>query len=87
VAHVPLPAYDTARVTALAAAQHDPNGDPRVTAPATTTETAAPALDYSQLAAALAPHLTAAAAPAGLPTGAMTAAPAPADDTEACRHG
>jgi HK97 family phage prohead protease len=80
VAHVPLPAYDTARVTALAAAQHDPNGDPRVTAPAP-VEPAAPAIDYTQLAAALAPHLTAAAAPAGLPTGVMAAAPAPADAT------
>lgn len=74
VAHVPLPAYDTARVTALAAALNDPTGDPRV--PETITEpTAAPALDYTQLAAALAPHLTAAAAPAGLPTGVMTGAP------------
>ncbi|MET0995461.1 MAG: hypothetical protein ABWY20_15875 [Mycobacterium sp.] len=37
-----------------------------------------PALDLQQLAAALAQHMTAAAAPAGLPTGGMTAAPAAA---------
>jgi HK97 family phage prohead protease len=83
VAHVPLPAYDSARVSALAATQHAPTGEPSVTAPAPTaapaaepTAPAAPALDYAALAAALAPHLTAAAAPAGLPTGALTAAPA-----------
>jgi HK97 family phage prohead protease len=34
VAHVPLPAYDTARVSALAATQHAPTGEPSVTAPA-----------------------------------------------------
>jgi hypothetical protein len=47
------------------------------TTPAPAVEPAAPAaIDYTQLAAALAPHLTAATAPAGLPTGALTAAPA-----------
>ena len=77
VAHVPLPAYDTARVTTLAANQHDPIGDTSVTAPTpAAVEPAAPALDYAQLAAALAPHLTAAAVPGGLPTGALSAAPA-----------
>jgi HK97 family phage prohead protease len=76
VAHVPLPAYDSARVSALAATQH-PQGAPRVTELAETAAApAAPELDYTQLAAALAPHLTAAAAPAGLPTGGLTAAPA-----------
>jgi HK97 family phage prohead protease len=77
VAHVPLPAYDSARVSALAASLHDDQGDSvsDTAAPATVTP-AAPAIDYTQLAAALAPHLTAAAAPAGLPTGALTAAPA-----------
>jgi HK97 family phage prohead protease len=87
VAHVPLPAYDSARVHALAATLHDPTtpGDAHVTA--TTTEPTpapAPAMDYTALAAALAPHLTAAAAPAGLPTGALLTAPAaaaaPAED-------
>jgi HK97 family phage prohead protease len=72
VAHVPLPAYDSARVSALAASLHDPTGD-SVSDPAPPRPPparVAPALDYAQLAAALAPHLTAAAAPAGLPTGA-----------------
>jgi HK97 family phage prohead protease len=83
VAHVPLPAYDSARVSALAAALHDDQGD-SVSDPApaaTDTAPAAPALDYTQLAAALAPHLTAAQAPAGLPTGALPApqAAAPAE--------
>jgi HK97 family phage prohead protease len=95
VAHVPLPAYDSARVHALAATLHPPTGEPSVTAPtppAATAEPAAapvaPAIDYAQLAAALAPALTAAAVPGGLPTGALAAAPglapsaAPAPDAE-----
>lgn len=81
VAHVPLPAYDTARVTALAATQHQ--GEPSVTSPSPVAAPAAPALDYAQLAAALAPHLTAAAVPGGLPTGALSAAPAATAPTSA----
>jgi hypothetical protein len=77
VAHVPLPAYDSARVSALAASLHDDQGDSvSNTAPAAIEPApAAPALDYTQLAAALAQHLPA-AAPAGLPTGGLPAAPA-----------
>lgn len=85
VAAVPFQAYPSSRMTSVAASAHDHTGDPSVTAPvdapapaAEPAAPAAPALDYSQLAAALAPHLTAAAAPAGLPTGGLTAAaPAP----------
>jgi hypothetical protein len=82
VAHVDTPAFASARVHTMTAALSavEPTttaGEAsHVTAPTTTTEAApieaAPALDYGQLAAALAPMLTAAAAPAGLPTGAMT---------------
>lgn len=75
VAHVPLPAYDSARVHALAATLHTPTGE---SVPDTDTATAAPAvpaIDYAQLAAALAPQLTAAVAPAGLPTGSLTGNP------------
>jgi hypothetical protein len=85
VAHVPLPAYDSARVSALAASLNDPTGDSSVSSPTPVEPTApavnvAPALDVAQLAAALSSHLTAAAAPAGLPTGgALTAAVTPAD--------
>jgi hypothetical protein len=78
VAHVPLPAYDSARVSTLAATRTD-LGVPSVTDAPTLEAPAAPAapnLDYGQLAAALAPHLTAAAAPAGLPTGGLSATPA-----------
>jgi hypothetical protein len=84
VAHVDTPAFASARVHTMTAALSavEPTttaGEAsHVTAPTTTTEAApteaAPALDYGQLAAALAPMLTAAAAPAGLPTGAMTPA-------------
>jgi hypothetical protein len=90
VAHVPLPAYDSARVSALAAALHDDQGDSvsDTAAPATDAAPAAPAMDYTALAAALAPHLTAAAAPAGLPTGALPApqSAAPAADTDPVRQ-
>jgi hypothetical protein len=88
VAHVDTPAFASARVHTMTAALSavEPTttaGEAsHVTAPTTTTEAApieaAPALDYGQLAAALAPMLpplfAAAAAPAGLPTGAMTPA-------------
>jgi hypothetical protein len=88
-AHVPVGAYDSARASALAAALHDDQGD-SVSDPApaaTETAPAAPALDYTQLAAALAPHLTAAAAPAGLPTGALPApAAAPAAEADPVRQ-
>jgi hypothetical protein len=40
VAHVPLPAYDSARVSALAASLHTPTGDTSVTEPAPTAATA-----------------------------------------------
>lgn len=86
VAHVPLPAYDSARVSALAATQHPPIGDPRVTDAPAPVETPTPAFDYDKLAAALAPHLnlSAAAAPAGLPTGgALTGPPAGAPEVAA----
>jgi HK97 family phage prohead protease len=83
IAHVPLPAYDSARVSALAASLNTPTGDTSVTdtalapADAPAAPAAPAAFDYAQLAAALAPHLTAGTAPAGLPTGALAAAPAP----------
>lgn len=91
IAHVDEPAFPSARVhtmtAALTAVVPTPTttGDPHVTAPAPVLPAepvaapAAPAIDYAQLAAALAPalagQLTAAAAPAGLPTGALPASP------------
>ena len=90
VAHVPLPAYDSARAYALAASLTDPTGAPRVTdtaTPATPETVAPPAFDYAQLAAALAWHLTAAAAPAGLTAGgALTAAPAGTPEADPVGH-
>jgi hypothetical protein len=83
VAAVPFQAYPSSRMTSVAASAHD-QGDPVVTAPVPVLSAepaaapAAPAIDYTQLAAALAPALaglTAAAAPAGLPTGALPASP------------
>jgi phage head maturation protease len=91
VAHVPLPAYDSARTYALAANQHtdgEPVTQPDQTAPPA-AEPAAPALDYAALASALAPHLTAAVAPsaatvlstAGVPAAQVTE-PAPAAELD-----
>lgn len=86
VAAVPFQAYPSSRMTTVAASLHPTTpGEPSVTAPtipAPATEPAAPAIDYAQLAAALAPALAsqmqAAAAPAGLPTaGLPSAAPQP----------
>jgi hypothetical protein len=90
VAHVDDPAFPSARVHAMTAAlavipTPTTPGDSSVTealAPAaepTPAAVAAPALDYAQLAAALAPHLTAAVAPAGLPTGGALTAAAPTE--------
>lgn len=59
-----------------AAPVEPPAPAPQLTATAAPQPPAPPAIDYAQLASALAPHLTAAAAPAGLPTGALTGAPA-----------
>jgi hypothetical protein len=82
VAHVPVGAYPSAGVHTLAAAVSDPlTGDSPLTAPvapaapAADAAPAAPAIDYNQLAAAmaplLAPQLSAAVAPAGLPTSSL----------------
>jgi hypothetical protein len=86
-AHVPVGAYDSARAYALAAALHIPEGEPVLTEPTPTAAPAAPAFDYAALAAALAPQLTAAVAPAGASTdglalaspGLAPSAPAKAD--------
>ena len=84
VAHVPKGAFDSARVHQLAAAVHHPDTDPGADlseplAPAppaaVSPPPAAPALDYAQIAQHLAPMLTAAAAPGGLPTGSLGLAP------------
>lgn len=81
VAHVDDPAFPSARVHSMTAAlctTPTTTGEaPPVTAPTTPAPAAdaAPAIDYGQMAAALAPALaaqmTAAAAPAGLPTGSL----------------
>jgi hypothetical protein len=93
-AHVPRGAYDSARVTSLAAALHDPTtpGDGSVTdlapAPAEPTAPAAPAIDYDAMAQAMLraqaaaapaePVLQAATAPAGMTFAAVPGA-RPAD--------
>jgi hypothetical protein len=67
VAHVPVPAYASAQVHSLTAAvapDPSPNGEPVLTEPIPTAAPA-PVFDYAALAAALAPQLTAAVAPAG----------------------
>jgi hypothetical protein len=71
VAHVPVPAYASAQVHSLTAAvspDPSPNGAPVLTEPTPTAAPAAPVIDYAALAAALAPQLTAAVAPAGAST-------------------
>jgi hypothetical protein len=73
-AHVPVGAYDSARAYALAAALHTPEGEPVLTEPLTAAP--APVIDYAALAAALAPQLTAAVAPAGAPVDGLALAPA-----------
>jgi hypothetical protein len=82
VAHVPVGAFDTARMARLAAALHTPSptGDQLVTAPpapaAPAAEPAPPVFDQAafarEVAALLAPQLTAAAVPAGLPTDSLS---------------
>jgi hypothetical protein len=89
VAHVPVPAYASAQVHSLTAAvTPTPEGEPVLTEP-TPPAAPAPAFDYAALAAALAPQLTAAVAPAGAPVdGLALASPglapsaAPTPDTE-----
>lgn len=87
VAHVPVPAYDTARadrITAAASPNPTPTGEPSVTAPTPPAPeapalAAVPALDYAALAAELGallgPQLSAAAVPNGLPTSSLQASP------------
>jgi hypothetical protein len=80
VAHVDDPAFPSARVHSMAAALApvpSPEGE-HVTEPAPTTVVnhAPPVIDYAALAAALAPQLSAAVAPAGAPTDGLALAPA-----------
>jgi hypothetical protein len=93
VAHVDDPAFPSARVHSMAAALApvpSPEGAPPLTEPLTAAPPA-PVIDYAALAAALAPQLSAAVAPAGAPTDGLALAPAspglapsagPAPDTE-----
>lgn len=91
VAHVDAPAFTSARVhTMTAALTPTTQGDTSVTAPAPTAApadvpAAAPAFDLDALADRVAARMTAAVAPAGLPTGSLptppAADPAPAAET------